>query len=262
MKADSNKTTLLKDIEKYWTSRTEGYSTVNINELDSPQKNLWLDVIKKNAPPINNRQIKVLDIGTGPGFFSILSSILGYDVTSIDCTQSMLDEAKINSKIYLDPPANKIKFIKMDAQNLDFKNETFDLIVSRNLTWNLENPTKAYLEWFRVLKFGGRLINFDANWYLHLFDKEKRKAYENDRENVEKSNFNDHYTCTDIDKMEQIAKKLPLSKIIRPTWDEKILNKIGFNLINIDYNIGNLLWNKEEKLNYNSTPLFMIVCGK
>ena len=259
MKVTLKENSLINDIETYWTNRTDGYNKVNISELNGNNKRLWLNTIKINSP-ITYDTIKVLDIGTGPGFFSILTSSLGYDVTSIDYTDSMLKKAKINADTYLNN--HKINFIKMDAQNLDFKDETFDLIVSRNLTWNLENPTRAYLEWFRVLKNGGRLINFDANWYLHLFDEEKRKAYEEDRLNVKKANFNDHYTCTDINEMERIARKLPLSQILRPHWDKEILHRIGFKFINIDRNMGDLLWSEEEKINYNSTPLFMIVCGK
>lgn len=259
MKRNLKENYLINDIENYWTNRTDGYNKVNISELNSHKKHLWSNIIKINSP-ITNNKIKVLDIGTGPGFFAILTSSLGHDVTSIDYAESMLKQAKINADTYL--INHKIKFLKMDAQNLDFKDETFDLIVSRNLTWNLENPTEAYSEWFRVLKSGGRLINFDANWYLHLFDKEKRKAYEDDRANVEKLNFHDHYTCTDIDEMERIAKKLPLSQILRPHWDKKTLHRVGFKFINIDRSIGDLLWNEEEKLNYNSTPMFMIVCGK
>ncbi|SPZ01220.1 methyltransferase [Proteus mirabilis] len=57
-------------------------------------------------------------------------------------------------------------------QDLPFGDEQFDLVVSRNVTWNLKSPCEAYQEWFRVLKPGGSLINFDANWYLHLFDDE------------------------------------------------------------------------------------------
>ena len=45
---------------------------------------------------------------------------------------------------------------------------TFDMIVSRNVTWNLEHPDRAYYEWMRVLKPGGVLLNFDANWYHHF----------------------------------------------------------------------------------------------
>ena len=48
--------------------------------------------------------------------------------------------------------AEKIQWLQMDAQNLDFPDQTFDAVVSRNLTWNLENPTRAYQEWLRVLK--------------------------------------------------------------------------------------------------------------
>lgn len=58
----------------------------------------------------------------------------------------------------------------MDAQNLTFHDNMFDVIVSRNLTWNLDSPAKAYREWYRVLKPGSILLNFDANWYAYLYD--------------------------------------------------------------------------------------------
>ena len=70
-------------------------------------------------------------------------------------------------------------FWRMDAQKLDFEDNTFDVVISRNLTWNLEHPDVAYREWVRVLKAGGRLLNFDANWYGYLYEEEQRKAYEN-----------------------------------------------------------------------------------
>lgn len=53
-----------------------------------------------------------------------------------------------------------------DVQNLEnIQDGSFDVIVTRNLTWNLEEPQKAYQEWCRVLKKGGILLNFDAGWY-------------------------------------------------------------------------------------------------
>ena len=63
----------------------------------------------------------------------------------------------------------------MDAENPEYDDDTFDFVISRNLTWTLPDAQKAYKEWMRVLKKGGRLLNFDANWYHHLFDEEKRK---------------------------------------------------------------------------------------
>ena len=63
--------------------------------------------------------------------------------------------------------AQKITYCQMDASHLAFADETFDAVVSRNLTWNLEDPEQAYKEWMRVLKKGGILLNYDANWYHH-----------------------------------------------------------------------------------------------
>ena len=48
----------------------------------------------------------------------------------------------------------------MNAEELTFAPESFDVIVSRNLTWNLHDPKKAYQSWERVLKSGGLLLNF------------------------------------------------------------------------------------------------------
>lgn len=34
-------------------------------------------------------------------------------------------------------------FYKMDAQNLEFEDDVFDVVISRNLTWNLKDPKKS-----------------------------------------------------------------------------------------------------------------------
>ena len=39
--------------------------------------------------------------------------------------------------------SEQIDFQQMDAQKLNFPDEKFDVIVTRNLTWNLENPQQA-----------------------------------------------------------------------------------------------------------------------
>ena len=129
-----------------------------------------------------HEELYVLDIGTGPGFFAILLSEMGFCVTAVDLTPAMLDEARRNAGRL----AEKIRFLEMNAEQLDFPDDSFDVIVSRNLTWNLPHPEKAYAEWSRVLRPGGLLLNFDANWYSYLFDSEstrrtgstpQRKAY-------------------------------------------------------------------------------------
>jgi len=60
-----------------------------------------------------------------------------------------------------------VETLEVDYENLDYEKESFDLVLSRNLTWTLTDAKKAYAEWFRVLKPGGILLNFDANYGTH-----------------------------------------------------------------------------------------------
>ena len=175
MRRDEKYMELLEQIEDYWTDRAEGYSQVNQEELAGDNRTNWRRELERHFPENRtNETYKILDIGTGPGFFSIILAEAGYQVTAVDYTEAMLEEAKKNAGAF----AQKITYCQMDASHLAFADETFDAVVSRNLTWNLEDPEQAYKEWMRVLKKGGILLNYDANWYHHLFDAEKREEYE------------------------------------------------------------------------------------
>lgn len=249
---------LLQEIESYWSTRTEGYSEVNQKELQGMQKQAWLQVLKEHFPLGKKEELKILDIGCGPGFFTKILAEDGYCVYAVDYTPGMLEKAREN----LGELGRMVSFARMDAQNLEFESNQFDVIITRNLTWNLEEPAKAYAEWCRVLRPGGKLLNFDANWYRYLYDDEKREAYENDRKNVENTDMDDHYTCTDIDRMEKIALQMPLSAIGRPDWDRRVLKSVGFSSVFVDETIWQRVWSEEEKLNYASTPMFMIEAVK
>ena len=48
----------------------------------------------------------------------------------------------------------------------------------------------------------------------------------------------------------------------RPQWDVKVLEEIGFNAIQTDTQIWESVWSEEERLNYQSTPMFMIAAKK
>ena len=245
---------LLEKIAEYWSTRTEGYSEVNHKELAGMQKEAWLGTLTGQFPQIPKEELRILDIGTGPGFFPVILAEAGYHVTAVDYTEDMLHKAAENAGSL----GERISFYRMDAHNLEFEDESFDVIISRNLTWNLEKPVQAYQEWYRVLRPGGRLLNFDANWYGYLYDETQREGYERDRKNVEQYQLDDHYLCTDIDAMEEIALKVPLSRMQRPEWDQSVLDRIGFCEIKADVDVWRRVWSKEEKLNYGSTPMFMI----
>ena len=143
-------------METYWTRRSSGYCQVNEEELKSFKHKAWTDVIHEYAPGRPGESLKVLDAGTGPGFLALIMAGAGHRVTAIDYTEAMLEKARINAKQY----NRTICFRRMDAQDLDFEDNTFDLIMTRNLTWNLAQPETAYQEFHRVLSPGGAAPQF------------------------------------------------------------------------------------------------------
>ena len=158
-----SRSTILEENKEYWTGRAAGYSEVNRLELATAQRQKWKTCLREEIvrafPGRAPEDLRVLEVGTGPGFFAILLCELGYSITAIDLTPAMLREAKENAGRLSD----RITFLEMNAEALTFADESFDVVVSRNLTWNLPHPEQAYASWVRVLKPGGLLLNFDAN---------------------------------------------------------------------------------------------------
>ena len=111
--------TLAYEYEKeniaYWTNRAPGYSEVNRQELRSGQRGVWgrtlAEAIADHYPGRKRQDIAVLDIGTGPGFFAIILAEMGFAVTAVDYTDSMLDKARANAGKWRD----QICFRKMNA---------------------------------------------------------------------------------------------------------------------------------------------------
>ena len=250
--------TLKEEIHAYWTQRAEGYSEYNQQEMADARRSMWknklLSLFEENFPGKNPEELKVLDVGTGPGFFALLLAEAGYQVTAADVTEEMLKEAKKNTGVF----AEKITWKLSDAQKLELGDCEFDAVFSRNVTWNLENPGQAYEEWVRVLKPGGLLCNFDADWYGHLYDEEKRSGYEKDRQRVEEKNLEDYYTGTDIERMEAIARQVPLSRQKRPQWDVEALKNAGLTEVSCDTEVWKQVWTEEEIANNGSTPIFLL----
>ena len=256
--------TILTENKSYWTGRAAGYSEVNRLELATAQRQKWSNCLRaeiaQQFPGRVPESLRVLEVGTGPGFFAILLCELGYDVTAIDLTPAMLEEAKKNAGEL----AGSIRFLEGNAEALDFGNEAFDVVLSRNLTWNLPHPDKAYAEWARVLKPGGLVLNFDANWYAYLFDAEAQAAYDRDRLNSAEQGVWDQNVegeGENFDVMEDIARRVPLSNIRRPAWDLAELQALGLRA-QADQQVWRRVWSEEEKLSFASTPLFLVKAAK
>lgn len=245
---------LKNDIVECWTESADGYSWYIQQELNCFKRKAWTDMILENE---TRTKMKILDIGTGPGFFTIILSEKGHSVTGIDCTEHMIQNAKRNAQMY----KADVNLQVMDSHELTFEDNSFDMIVTRNVTWTLYNPEKAYKEWKRVLKPNGKLIIFDANWQLSYFDEKlKEKVEEAKRKYI--SIYGEPFESSKKKVSEEFYKIFPLSKEFRPNWDEAKLKELGYRNISIDLDITQNVYDEKEKLLYGCTALFKITAYK
>lgn len=256
------------EIAAYWTQRASGYSKVNQEELVNGQKERWGDELISgifSAPCLGGRtkraEIRVLDCGTGPGFFAILLAQAGFCVDAVDYTDNMLIEAEKNARAEgISEKLELLRFQRMNAEKLGFPEGTFDAVVSRNLTWNLPHPEQAYSEWLRVLKKGGVLLNFDADWYGYLRNEKLKQAHADDLRHVEESGAENFHEGEGIDTawIERIARRNPLTYEKRPEWDVLTCRKLGYSSAEADPGAGARVLSDDEKINYASTPVFLV----
>jgi len=248
----------IERIQNYWNNRAKTYSEGINEELNSFKRDAWKKIIRDKVGDKDN--IKALDIGTGPGFFAIIMSELGYDVTAVDSSISMIEEAKYNAKV----AGANIRFILNDGENLNLPKEEFDLIINRNVTWLLTDPIKTYRDWHELLKEDGKLLIFDANWYIGVTRPEMKEQYKKDLALAMKNGYKYKKRVTDKQsrECEDIAKTLPLTYKKRPEWDKEVLLSCGFKKVEIDENIDHLIYSKEEQLVTRTTPTFSICSYK
>ncbi len=260
VKNQTNQDTTLAALTSYWKDRAKSYSAQNIAEMNDWRREAWRKLILSYAP--EKEVLRVLDIGTGPGFFAINLALAGHEVTAVDVTEEMLQYAKSNAKSY----GAKVDFVLHRGESLPFTEESFDLIVNRNVIWNLEYPKQALTEWKRVLAPSGRMVYFDANWYLYLYDEalcaRKKEAEKEFRARHPIHNFAGDLPRTRMLELEQTAYALPLSKEKRPEWDKKVLEELGLKLVEVLEDAGFGVQDPLDRERDSQNPLFMICAEK
>lgn len=236
-----------RDIVAYWTDRAAGFADLRIREFHSDLHLRWLDEIEPVLAAAfgDRRPLRVLDIGTGTGFFALLLASRGHEAVGIDITQAMIDEAR---SIASDMGASA-RFLTMDAEAPMLEPASFDAIVTRNLTWGLPHLERAYRAWHGLLAPGGVLINFDADY-----------CRENDARGgapLPSCGAHKGLSAKTMGNYERIKGELrPLQKP-RPLWDAELLRAAGFSQIEVDDRVYQRIYRQEDEF-YNPTPIFKI----
>jgi len=152
MNSDSNLSELKNSIRERWDAN-QNYDSGHAHGVNSEtEKELWGNGISELIG--HNPDLKILDIGTGTGFLALLLGGMGYDITAVDWSITMMQKAKEKA----DAAQIPIEFEVQDVENLTFSDDSFDAIVSRHVLWTLTEPSRASKEWVRVIRPGGMVI--------------------------------------------------------------------------------------------------------
>ena len=148
----------LQEARAYWDQAAASFDHEPDHGLHDPQVlHAWTELLKTWLPA---HKIAVLDVGCGTGSLSVILAGLGYSVTGIDLSPTMLAQARAKGKALGHPSV----FHVMDAATPQFAAHSFDAIVCRHLLWTLPDPAQVLQTWTDLLKPGGRLMLIEGYW--------------------------------------------------------------------------------------------------
>jgi ubiquinone/menaquinone biosynthesis C-methylase UbiE len=144
-----------------------GMSDMNYTEFEYNHCSQLLDQYKNFIDLSELKGKKILEIGCGWGWKSIyISEKYNAEVIGVDLNLDFLSQAI--TKSVEKNVQDKVKFIEMDALNMDFWDNEFDIILMSDVLEHIPQTEVLMKEVLRVLKHGWKVL-FDFAPYYHYF---------------------------------------------------------------------------------------------
>ena len=146
--------TSIKQMKGYWDKLVPEYDLNNNKKWFWSSPYSWADEIAQRIADCN----KILDVGCGAGALSLPMS-RKFEVYSLDFSLNMLMLLKTRR----DELKAEVEMINADAQNIPFKDKSFDAVICRFAIWPLCNPKHAIEEIVRVAT--NKVVIIEGDWY-------------------------------------------------------------------------------------------------
>jgi SAM-dependent methyltransferase len=146
---------IVESVRRYWDADAATYDHAESHGLSgSAELAAWNAALERVLPEAPAR---VLDVGAGTGFLSILAARLGHEVTALDVSPGML--ARLTAKA----EAEGLDITVVEGPAHEPPDGPFDAVTERHVLWTLPDPVAALGAWRRVAP-NGRLALFGGMW--------------------------------------------------------------------------------------------------
>jgi ubiquinone/menaquinone biosynthesis C-methylase UbiE len=146
-----------QSITAFWSARGPEYDGAGHDLPSEEAHRVWRQSLGELLPPAPS---DVLDVGCGTGFLAFLIAELGHRVTGYDLAEGMLAQAHAKAVGLASPPRFEIG----DATAPPVPDGSVDVIASRHVLWTLVDPSRAFANWRRALRPGGRVVAINGLW--------------------------------------------------------------------------------------------------
>ncbi len=147
--------TIHDELRAIWDDDSEVYDEGSDHRLHSrAEEAAWTAALHRLLPPAPAR---VLDVGAGTGFLSLLAARLGHRVTALDLSSKMLDRLRAKAS------AEGLGVEAVEGTAERPPDGPFDAVIERHVTWTLADPAAALASW-RLAAPDGRLVLLESLW--------------------------------------------------------------------------------------------------
>ena len=112
------------------------------------------------------KDLSILEVGCGTGYGAKELTDNGFSLDCIDVDKDVVDNA---NKLY---GGERLRFHHYDGQNIDFDDNTFDLVISFQVIEHVKSDISYLREIHRVLKAGGQVLLTTPNREYRLGEGE------------------------------------------------------------------------------------------
>jgi SAM-dependent methyltransferase len=146
---------LADEIREFWDEDAAVYDSSPSHYPRRPQEQAaWAAALRRLLP---EPPARVLDVGAGTGFLSLLLAGQGYEVTAVDLSPGMLSQLRAKAA------ERGLTITTVEADAASPPPGDFDAVVERHLLWTLPDPDAALAAWHQVAP-GGRLVLIEGSW--------------------------------------------------------------------------------------------------